>query len=142
MATHKEKIHKDLANEVSEVLRDNRIDVDRMNYFEIEDFLRRIIGSMRKKPVAMKVKDLISNPTIQDSQDMFVVVNGDNYGYIAVTPSNVRVIDVTQNNVYEGDDIDFLDYDASDPRNDDDGMDIYGGRKAILIDNKGGGGGE
>lgn len=133
---------RELADKVSDLLREHRIDVDKMNYFQLADFVKSLLGNMRRKPVAMTVVDFIDNPVIQDSPDHLLVIHGKDHGYIAVTAKSIKVIDVTQNGIYEGDPIDYLPYDPSDPRNDDDGMDIFGGKKAILIDNTGGGGGE
>ena len=114
------------------------IDITRMNYFELDDFLRALIAKSGGEKEIIKARHLVKH--FEDNPDMPVVVRPDkwdpkSYGFMAVTPDNIKIIDVTQNGVYEEDGIDFAPYDPSDPRNDDDGMDIYGGKKAILLDN-------
>ena len=129
----------EMAEEFKKFMESINIDITGMNYFELDDFLRALINKSGGKKEIVKARNLVKN--FEDNPDMPVVVRADkwsskSYGFVAVTPDNIKVIDVTQNGVYDEDDVDFVPYDPSDPRNDDDGMDIYGGKKAILIDNE------
>ena len=129
----------EMAEEFKKFMESMKLDITRMNYFELDDFLRALIAKSGGEKRIIKARHLVKH--FEDNPDMPVVVrpsgwDSKSYGFVAVTHDNVKIIDVTQNGIHDEDEIDFAPYDPSDPRNDDDGMDIYGGKKAILIDNR------